>query len=530
MKSVSKKENGLEKWLKEAKKDGFVLESSNPDTPKNEENEKVGAIPTGKEPRDILPKGRERVRYFGAKKHKPLYERFMEQFPCVGDWLRHKLGGTKGSYGNAFLAFCREANILPDDFGKMEMFKARDLAWKHIEITMRRTAARASVMMKSCTSFYRYYNKGVKLPFDTQKGGHHKIVTPRSQRRNKFRWGTIDEARELIFAIIDQTTNLRDKMMYTLAVSTGIRENAFWDFKWKDFEQRIDVNGEQVIVIKVTPELDQKIEGYRFDFYYAFLSGYALKLFEQYEQKYRGNRGLEDYVFYTLSSSGLFEEGRKMSRERASKTFRQLVDKCKKKGIVPKGRGDLWFHLLRALFKKFVRNSPITDDEYKEFIMGHVLPGSREAYADRDPIELAKEYLKINFSPPIEYLKRKFKEEQRKREELEIRVTELEIEQTGPTQLRRETHTAYKAPSFEDVPSNLTVGPIAPKRPVVQTVESSINRTQVEIGPPPKACLRRLDVKNMKDDSYCHTFCKEHFLTEYKGCQEAKKENPELFG
>ena len=58
-------------------------------------------------------------------------------------------------------------------------------------------------------------------------------------------------------------------------------------------------------------------------------------------------------------------------------------------------------HCLRKAFERAVRNSGLgTKDQ--EFFMGHILPGSQDAYYDYTKIEeLRKKYMKIQFFPHL---------------------------------------------------------------------------------------------------------------------------------
>ncbi len=77
----------------------------------------------------------------------------------------------------------------------------------------------------------------------------------------------------------------------------------------------------------------------------------------------------------------------------------KVVKMCAKRaGLDPK---TIWTHTIRKSFRKIVRQAPIDDDD-KEQLMGHVIPGSREAYFDRHDLSLIMEaYQKCNFTREI---------------------------------------------------------------------------------------------------------------------------------
>jgi hypothetical protein len=64
-------------------------------------------------------------------------------------------------------------------------------------------------------------------------------------------------------------------------------------------------------------------------------------------------------------------------------------------GLNPEG---IWTHCLRKAFRKVLNNSDL-DEDTREAVMGHKLPGSRGSYFDaHDVDEIEKKYLKCNFS------------------------------------------------------------------------------------------------------------------------------------
>lgn len=179
----------LDSWLKKAKRNGIIVKEE-----KKMEVKKPGSSPIKKV---VLPESsREKLGHRNPKG--TIQHQFIEQFPEVKEWLKRKPKGTTKIYSFHLLKFCRETNMTPKQFGelshnKAEMEKARDIAWDIICKTKDRASGRyAKGMRNALQSFYRFYTKGYKLPFDSQKGGHHTIREEFKEKREKFQWGTLE--------------------------------------------------------------------------------------------------------------------------------------------------------------------------------------------------------------------------------------------------------------------------------------------------------------------------------------------------
>lgn len=535
----------LDDWLKKAKSDGVIKDAPSNKNPKEEnkmEVKKMGSSPIGKQAVDILPRTEPwKARFIGDRKKKKLVvQAFRDMFPCVNEWLEGKPKGTAKCYGLYLLNFCRQANILPDEFGKLshnkeEMEKARDIAWDTIK---RKKGCTAVGMMKSVKSFFRYYTKGYQLPFDCQKGGHHRLNIKSTDKREKFVWGTMEQARERVYGIINEA-GLKYRAIFVMDLVTGLRINSFLSLKWKHLKDIIEINGQEVVVIRVTPRIDQKLDSAGIEFYYAFLTKHALRTLRRYEAKFRGNATNEDLVF----PSPL---GGPMNSTSINLAWKRAIRRAEEKGLMPGGaHKKLWFHRIRALFKKFVRNSPIDDDEFKEFLMGHTLRAAREAYSERDPLELAREYVKINFEPPIAYLKEQHRKllEEKQRLEAGPKEADFSVRETLEAEIDEETQgQGWQSPQMETPMPPTTEIPMYPhEKKLAQemrdeipkptaTVETASEKAPERIlKPAPKHCLRNKTFERGATDEYCHSLCVVQSPSEYKACQELREEQPDLF-
>ena len=499
--SKDAKMNGwLEKTMAKAKKNGVVNDSD------------VSNV-KAKEPRDILPKPKP---YRGGrvlKDRESAFDRFLKICPIVAQWLRFKkTSSAKKSFAYSFLRFCRGANIMPKDFGELsktreQILKARDMVWNVcVDLMNEGRYTQALQVRKSCKAFYRFYCKGdAELPFATRRGDYHHISIEGTEVP-EFEWGTFEEAKEHFYDLLSKAQDLTMRTIILLVYVAGWRLNVFSHLKWKHLEEIgvIDVDGQDVLVIKITPNIDVK-QGRALKKYYSFITGEALESLRLYEKRFRAGRDSEQIVFrcprtQTPISNGII-----------STQFKRMVEKCEDEGLLPKGtakkRKFLTPHKVRKIFRKVVQEAKGFEFEYKEFLMGHKLKGASETYALRDYRELARAYLKADFSAPKDYYKRKWLEEQRAKEEEQAKTVPFKDE--------------FAEGVIEETPQPTETA----------TEQKIIKKAIVERmpKPAPNYCPRGLTFHNKTTDSYCHTLCAKTHPTEYQACQELQVEQPEIF-
>lgn len=310
------------------------------------------------------------------------YLKFVEAYPRVKRWLKDRPVGTQERYGNALMHFCEDMNVEPAEFQDLDKKAARDLVWKYIEPFKSKTSAKASMHIAALKSFYRYKD-GEVLPFDSRKGGKHYI----SRRRKKAKYEVVP-SKEQAYAIIDATSNLRDRAMFFMAFQSGVRVNVLQHLKFGHVKNQLYPAMQVPLRLKITEDLDTKLRSYELVYYYTFLQGEAVQALKQYCDSFHRYNS-EDALLFPSSS------GRRSGKVTIWRIFKRAARRA---GLDPK---TMWVHSLRKAFRKVVRASPI-DPDFAEVLMGHVLPGSRENYFDRHDIEeLAEEYMKINFAREI---------------------------------------------------------------------------------------------------------------------------------
>jgi len=74
---------------------------------------------------------------------------------------------------------------------------------------------------------------------------------------------------------------------------------------------------------------------------------------------------------------------------------------ARRSGIRPE---SIWTHCLRKSFRKILNATPAIDEDTKEALMGHKLPGSRGSYFDyHDEDEVMGKYMQADFSRAVSF-------------------------------------------------------------------------------------------------------------------------------
>lgn len=531
----------LEKWLKDAKKDGLVKDGPSKGSIKMEvKNE--GSTPSKKENKTITdaqgykwlvtPRGfkyplpsvmtRKEGLYAKLPKNLRRYERFGTEHPCIQEWLNTiRAEGTKGNYARALLRFCVAKDISPKEFGDLHTTidgqrEAKTMATKYILPLVTSNPFESLRATKALRSFFWAYSGGFPLPLDLRK------LKPREEdktpfEKTKFYYGPRDEMREHMKRMIDiGSRDLRDTVALTLLFRAGLRGNTLNHFKVKNVQDIIKLEhpekeGVTVELLcltiigynKKTGEgICEKTAHYPFPplidspgqpkGYYTFLGGSALELFRNFMVTYHKNSAPNDHLF-VQKKGGSFQ---KSLRNR----FKQRIVNS---GVYPE-RGTnkdptlIRLHDFRWIFGELASEN--LSQQRAEMLAGHKLKGVMEHYRKRTKKVCGQDYLKIKFEITTDYLKEKWLKElaeQKEQEEEKFKETIIEEPLEQPETM-----------------------------PKVPTMPSELNAFVLHSAP--KKCLRELDFTHAKDNSYCKV-CMQTHQAEYEACQELRKERPDLF-
>jgi hypothetical protein len=145
--------------------------------------------------------------------------------------------------------------------------------------------------------------------------------------------------------------------------------------------------------LKITQEYDTKISSYGLAYYYTFLGKEAVEALRDH-MNYRVKKG-----WVPTQKSNVWGNVLYPSRDEQKHDYTNVwkaVKKCVEKAGLP--RESVWTHCLRKSFQKSLNACQGLDEDTKESLMGHILPGSRDNYLDyHDLEEIRAKYGKVSF-------------------------------------------------------------------------------------------------------------------------------------
>lgn len=328
--------------------------------------------------------GRSRLGHFVSG---PKVYDYLLGFECVRDWIGcYESRFTRDQYLRALHLFLDRTGLDPEgllgmgaDEVKVRLLRvAREIrdAGKH---------AWALAVIKSVKSFCLYHGLEVKL----RRGEGVRV------RRKRVAVEVIPSA-DQVYRMVEHARTLRDKAIILCLWQSGVRVGCLVKWKFgmvKDQLFRRDGKVRVPVRLKITAEQDSKIASYDLGYYYTFLGREAAEALKKYLE-YRMSRGekltAESPIFVTHSTTS---RGKPLKPS----AIREMLKRCAEKaGIDPNG---IWPHCLRKAFRKVLNSSDI-DEDTKEALMGHKVPGSRHNYFDYHDIEeIERKYMRLNFSP-----------------------------------------------------------------------------------------------------------------------------------
>lgn len=206
-----------------------------------------------------------------------------------------------------------------------------------------------------------------------------------------------------IYLMADSAGSLKDRAIILTLYSSGLRNSTLRTVLCRDVECELK-KGISNISIPVYPEMKlvdpnackNKIP------YYTFICDEATQALELYlqerEKKYGRILGYEPLF---ASDYNQIPREERSSETMSARQLQQIVKKAARKAGIPR-----WRHVtpqcLRKAFETVLHSELIDggrlDPKIQEFFMGHILPGSQDAYFDQTDVEqLRAEYAKLNF-------------------------------------------------------------------------------------------------------------------------------------
>lgn len=193
---------------------------------------------------------------------------------------------------------------------------------------------------------------------------------------------------------------LRDKAMILCSYTSGLRNSTLRAVRYKDIKTELDLDLGSVLV-PVYPEMKKYVAGackgnipYRSFFNSDSIK--SLKIYLGERRRVYGDLVDDDPIFHS-------EVPRIAKAQRTHATIgKDHFDRIVKKAARHAGIAnwvDVYVHTLRKAFESALRNSHLDPDD-REFLMGHILSGSKDPYYDKTKTdELRKKYIRVEFFP-----------------------------------------------------------------------------------------------------------------------------------
>jgi integrase len=415
---------------------------------------------------------------------------FLNEHPLVYQWLRsHPRNYIQGAV-ISLKAFCSFANTTPEKFLTLDKKNARDLLWENIDSIRFEHPHTAIARRDIIHTFYRFHNEE-KLEFIH---GKHDIV--HEPLREKAHMG-----KDVCWKLIYKTRNLHDEALLTFAFESGLRRNAIGHLTYGHYKNFQWFGEIAVFKVMATPSknhtCDNKLRGKGINWYYGCLHKEATTILKRYVEKYYQGSS-DDTPFWRVQP----------------KEFLVIVKACAKRANLK--AEQINFHALRRGFRSVVRNTAtITDNEFKEAIMGHKLKGSQENYFDKEAADFAREYSKCDFSPTNEAMEAKLKE----LEERESQLKEREAQKVEPQ--HNITNEDWLNSYLKDSLRGPTPEPIPTKETESATMNCQEPRPEMPSETEWIACPTGIWVK--KQD--CEQQCRTTTAKQYSFCQSERAKN-----
>jgi integrase len=307
---------------------------------------------------------------------------FMLDSPVVRSWIdSYTSSKTRDDYLRCLELVVKETSKSPEELLALSLNEARrEVVSVTQGLVKEEKFSYARQVLTVLKGFFKANDRVLKL---------HRVDRVKKIRK-KVRYEYIPSSEE-IYRMVDASPRIRDKAILLCLFQSGVRVGCLILSKIGMVKQHLFPYIEVPVPLKITNNLDTKLSGYGLGYYYTFLGQEAAQALKDYLEERlskEGNLRDDDYI-----SKGLT---RRATRGRLhDKDIRAIVKSAAKSiGINPK---NVWTHLIRKSFRKVLNQSDL-DEDTKEALMGHRLPGSRANYFDyHDISEITRKYLTCNF-------------------------------------------------------------------------------------------------------------------------------------
>lgn len=336
--------------------------------------------------KDAEERPRQEHGWFGSKPHS--YTELLKH-PLVASWIRrYREGESQESYARALERILDAAAVSVDEFYALSPDEAKRIIFSIADAEKKRgNHAQARKTVIAAKGFFEANKKTFELD-RLEKKRYYSIP------RKKIIDETIprkDQVYKMADASLSLKAGLRNRAIILCLFQSGVRPGCLCRWTYRLIRDQLSPEMKVPIKVVITSETDTKLQSYGLGYYVTFLQRDATEALKSYLDN-RIHHGWthkdSDPVFVTESTAS---RGEPLDTGNIWQVIKEVAPAA---GIDPHG---IWSHLLRKAFRKVLNQSDI-DEDTKEAIMGHKLPGSRGNYFDsHDHDEIAAKYMRCQF-------------------------------------------------------------------------------------------------------------------------------------
>lgn len=330
---------------------------------------------------------------------------WQSEYRSIHNLLRHlarksRSEASKRNYLQIVHRFCKYYNVEPDCLIKFKKKRIEKLVQDYCDNLLIRNLSKryVNMVLHVLKTFFEVNGftgtKSLKL---------ESYYVPVRYRKRKEYIPTKNE----IYEMADNAGSLKNRAIILTLFSSGVRVSTLIALTYGDIREELE-KGNRIIKIPVHAGMKKRIpEACKGNIeYFTFASEEATRAIRLYlAERIRKYGKIED-------NEPLFaSECRRIQKEKRVKKFitRREVEYIVKEAARRANIRDWQYvtpHCLRKAFESVLRSELINggrlDYKDQEFLMGHILPNSSDAYYDKTKVEnLRLEYAKLNFGRKV---------------------------------------------------------------------------------------------------------------------------------
>lgn len=201
-----------------------------------------------------------------------------------------------------------------------------------------------------------------------------------------------------VYRLAENSGSQRNRAIILCLFQSGVRVGCLCNWTFSLLGNQLDQELPRLVRIRVTPSFDTKLNLYGLSYYVTALREEAALTLRDYL-----NSRLETGWEPQPSDPLFVQEGIEPVKIKRAQVWRMVKSAARRAGLQPE---SVWVHCLRKSFRKVLNATPQIDEDTKEALMGHKLPGSRGSYFDyHDEDEVMAKYMQADFSRPTTFSK-----------------------------------------------------------------------------------------------------------------------------